>query len=347
MANLTTPESNHIWDSSNLLASDIAQFIRSYASIVLLILGIPGQIIILLVLRHPNFKGGTTTFFMNVLAIGDFSYLICRVLQRTLLIWFIRDNLLNAGGIPRLKLFCIQYLYLARVTGDFSKYTLVLLTVDRAFALVLPLKSRQFSTVSTAKIAQIIILIISFALNAPICTSEWAKAWSHWLCPFYTPSTLGYTFLYVGNFSTTACCGILLISNILIMICLRKSTKEMMKMQADVESKTNKKRNAQHRQITIMLLTISFFFVIAMVPRDINLIFWTFASEEMHQNFGYKSLLLEIELFLAAINYTINAYLYLGSNAKFRNTLCTILKGRGGEESSVEKSTELTRNTRT
>ena len=105
------------------------------------------------------------------------------------------------------------------------------------------------------------------------------------------------------------------------------------------ETKVTQERSVKNRQITLMLLFVSCFYLVSNLPREINSQFWP-----AHPNLSapdLRKLTLEIVVFIEASNNAINFYVYAASCRKFRTTLESKFT-KGVEERSKTIATDVT-----
>lgn len=168
-------------DWSNRVAEQIAVIIRIYSPYILLITGLPGNVLAYLIMNRRGFNHSTTSFYMRVIAVGDNIYLIFRTLQR-LLIGNFRHLL---PGTALFAPVCIEYHFVANTCRTFSRYVLVLMTFERFFVLAWPLKSRRLNLFRIAHIAVGVAAALAIAIGFPYLLQTYAPNYSHWVCPFF------------------------------------------------------------------------------------------------------------------------------------------------------------------
>ena len=304
------------------VAKLIAELLKIYGPVVLLLFGLPGNILSYVVMNQEQFRHTTTSFFICTLSVCDNGYLISRCLQRFLLVTFLRPMLVdwNALGV-----FCIEYHCTLRFTAAASRYVLVLMTYDRLVALLFPLQVRAYPTMKVAKTLTFIALFLAFLEGCFYLLAEYSSELSHWLCPYYFPVSLRDLYTLYMNVTTATTCGLLIIANVLIAWSLYSNAHRMKLLQEDkgTLSKTEalQQRSIKNRQISLMLLLISCFFLISNFPREFNSQFWLRNAALKRMFPDLRSLSLESAIFIEAANYAVNFYLYVASCRKFRITL--------------------------
>ena len=300
----------------------IAQMLKMYGPGVLLLFGLPGNILSYVVMNQAQFRHTTTSYFIRVLAVCDNGYLITRCFQRFLLASFLRPVLIEWNV---LRVFCNEYLSMTRFTQATSRYVLVLMTYDRLLALLFPLQARAYGVMKVAKILTVIVLLLSFLEGFTYLFAKYSKIFSHWLCPYYLPGSLGEVYSQYGTITTFLACGLLIVANVLIAWSLYSHAQRMKALQEDHGNHSKidelQQRSVKNRQISLMLLLVSSFFLLSNFPREFNVQFWPRHPYSARQYADLRKMTLEISIFVEALNYAINFYLYVASCQKFRMTL--------------------------
>ena len=315
------PESEQQQIINMPVARLMGEALKIYGPLVLLLFGLPGNILSYMVMNEAQFRHTTTSYFIRVLAICDNGYLISRCLQRYMLSTFLRPVLIEWNA---LRAFCLEYLFTATFTTAASRYVLVLMTYDRLVALLFPLRARAFPGMKIAKILTFTVLLWSFIDGFTYLFAQYSEIYSHWLCPYYFDDFFGDLYTLLWNVTTVTSCSLLVVANALIAWTLYSSAHRMKSLQEDgkTDSKTEtQKRSAKNRQISLMLLLVSCFYIISNVPREIDSQFWRYYPELATSVPDLLSLTLEFSIFFEALNYAINFYLYVASCHKFRATL--------------------------
>ena len=134
-----------------------------------------------------------------------------------------------------------------------------------------------------------------------------------------------------GNVTTAIACGLLLIANVLIAWSLYSNTRQMKSLQEvqGTNSKTEAAHQQKNRQISLMLLLVSCFFIFSNFPDEFNNQFWPRHLDLARTLPDLRRLSLEISVFIEVSNSAVNFYLYVASCRKFRTTLRRKFKPEG------------------
>ena len=314
------------------IAKLIAEALAIYGPVILLLFGFPGNVLSYVVMNQAQFRRTTTSFFIRVLAVCDNSFLIAMCLQRLLLVSFLRSILVK--NRIALRIVCIEYICMTNFTVSSSRYILVLMTYDRLVALMFPLQARAWPIMKIAKILTIFFISLSFAQGMVFVFAEYSDRYAQWICPFHFPDVIGDIYTLYGNVTTAVSCGLLVVANVLIAWSLYSNARRMKTLQNDRSAaEASQQRSTKNRQISLMLLLISCFYLLSNVPREFNQQFWPRHIELRKSAPDLRSLTLEVGIFVEALNYAINFYLYVASCRKFRMTLVKIFIPGGGVKS--------------
>ena len=204
---------------------------------------------------------------------------------------------------------------------------------ERFYSIIRPHKAASFNTVKRAKISIIIIVVVSTLYNIPqlFMTVDsvrnclpWAKGgsyfgeiyyWSYNIINFILPFLL-----------------LLIMNSVIIYTLLTRAVPNVGGSEVQGQSRgqnegqTSKVKNAEN-QIVIMLLLVTFGFLILCTPSYTMLVVSRYVNIEQSPEFfaGYY-LFFSIGQKTYYTNFGINFYLYVISGQKFRSDLIRLLK---------------------
>lgn len=199
---------------------------------------------------------------------------------------------------------------------------IVATTVDRLLVVRYPLKAARLCNPYRTKIIIGVLPVVALVFNLPhIFMTE---IHDEYICVSFQGNSLwikAYGFLAMLFNVVVAFIG-LLTMNSLIIATLRKRAKEL---RSSKKTKKNLKqhKDGQHKvensQLTVMLLLVSFVFVILIVPLYLRFIVFTFVNykEDPHK-YALFILFYHLSLNLYITNSAINFFLYCIGAAKFR-----------------------------
>ena len=203
------------------------------------------------------------------------------------------------------------------------------MTFERFYSIIRPHKAASFNTVKRAKISIIIIVVVSTVYNIPqlFMTVDsvrnclpWAKGGSYF-------GEIYYWSYNIINFILPFL--LLLVMNSVIIYTLRSRTVPNVggsEVQCQNEGQISKSKSAEN-QIVIMLLLVTFGFLILCTPSYTMLVVSRYVNIEQSPEFfaGYY-LFFSIGQKTYYTNFGINFYLYVISGQKFRSDLIRLLK---------------------
>ena len=221
--------------------------------------------------------------------------------------------------------YCKWSVAILAMSSHTSIYLIVAMTFERVYSIIRPHKAASFNTMKRAKITIIFIVLFHIIYGLPhlFVTSTsgrscvpFLKGMSHLSVRLYywldLVSGLGLPFL------------VLLIMNSIIIHTLRKRSSlslKMLKNEKPSQGQSPKLKTAE-KQIIIMLLFITFSFLILMIPSYFMLFYGSFVefrkSPKLYAGFYLTSAIGTRSFYT---NFGINFYLYVISGQKFRRDL--------------------------
>ena len=213
------------------------------------------------------------------------------------------------------------------------------MTFERFYSIILPHKAASVNTAEKAKITIAIVLLFSVFFNIPHifitahegreCVS-WARGIEKIIAQlyFYASLTINFALPFV----------LLIVMNSFIIHTLRtRSVTNIAQLegQGGTEGQASKLKSSE-KQIFILLLLVTFAFLILMTPTYIlilyvNLVDYTKSPE----SFAYNYLIFNIGHKTYYTNYGINFFLYVISGQKFRSDLTTIFRRKPRQSSHM------------
>ena len=218
--------------------------------------------------------------------------------------------------------FCSQY----------SSVLLVAMTIEKCIALYFPLKTKSICTVKTAKIVSFIAgsLLLGFNLqfvflytthkdsNGYKCC-DWVRVSDNYIDVYYEIDTFLYSFIPLSIMFTTNC-----------LIIVKFVAAKWKNRHAGTES-VNQALSKSAVRSTVMLLTVSFSFLILTLPICV----YSLISQSVNPPY----LFYDVSVILQYLNHGINGLLYSISGSRFRAEVFNLCKcaevKRGGSGSGV------------
>ena len=303
-----------------------------YVPPVLLLIGIVGNIFSFIILRQKALRSQSTYLYLAVLAWADTIVLFMGLLRA----W-----LGELGGYDlknQEDWLCKSTSVVLHTASDFSVWLIIAVTVERYIVACHPLKAVAMCKSYRAKLVIITIFLAVFALNTHFAWTvrvvslpygsgnlterrcqgvelyaQFFKVWS-WV------DAVKYSFLPLG---------IIAILNMLI------TTKVVGAHKRRVLSGSIRRRRLNYRRssvseastkLTVMLLAVSFSFLLTTLPMNIALIISRFRPErENLHSIARFALANTIVTLLMYTNHAMNFYLYCATGQKFRKQVVRFL----------------------
>ena len=293
----------------------------TYVPPVLIGGGTLGNILVIMVARSKKFQHTAIGLLMILLAIGDII-----VLNTHLSVLWVA-HVFKYNLLPSTDAKCKIGSFLFNLSTDVAAWTVVIITVERALAVLFPLRakvlcSRRFVAISWVLMAAILTAInihLIWLVNyqpfqgkhmtvhelCPMKTEtkaerQWAAVW-YWLNPFMS--------------AFIPCVLIIGLNIAIIWTIIRQKKKHM------VEGTKTIAPTAHSSDITRMLLTVSVVFCITMVPHSASPALLPTDMESRNAGVAavaQKDLLIVVFKFFFYLNYMINFMLYCFSGSRFR-----------------------------
>ena len=301
----------------------LAQTLWIFVAPFIFIMGIVGNILVLLVMRRRRLRSTSTSIYLRLMAIADICVLITGMIPE----WLEACEIVTFKEISaitcKLEKFCFY------TCGDTAIWILVVFSVDRFLALVFPLSVNEVCLPSRTKYNALMVLLLSIAKN------------------FHVFWTRGPQYELIGNVSVLIKnCGrptaeylyfekfirpwiaftlvsalpflILIVCNICIINALIK-VKKMRKASA-VTSGSSTSSDKTFYQMTIMCLSASFCFLVCITPSIVLLIGKPYWIVDGQDNVAYD-VAKAINNQLVYFNHSINFFLYCLTGKRFRMEL--------------------------
>ena len=199
----------------------------------------------------------------------------------------------------------------------YSSMLLVLMSVEKCFAVYFPLKSKTVCTVRTAKwatgivgIAQAAFNVISFFLESDFIESLYQYRCSYNFDPsvIFILNTVNSVLYSFGPFAFMFITNFAIVLKFMRAKCKRNSTES-----------TNQALAKSATRGTAMVVTVSVTFLILTTPTAVNLVLWH------NIKISYNPLYRAFMIFTQYLNHSINGVLYCIVGSRFRNELLKLL----------------------
>ena len=322
----TETQDTFIQEAETYMTFKVAKYIDSYYFSVLIPLGLVGNTLSFLVMIRPNNRTMSTCIYMAAISIND-NLMMCSAFHY----W-----LVSAVNIHKWYLWeCKISAYLHNFCLQCATYQVLAMTVDKYIAIKWPHRAATYSTPRKAKFITCGVFMLTLSYNIPLLFVGGLLGGQ---CVSYV---VGGTITKVFSWITFVVNGIipfsmLIFMNSVIVQTVResrnlfgqtttKATKDnTLEIQQGMKTRQRAMKSAE-KQLTIMLLLVTFLFSILLIPTYIRFIYLTLVKSDTPEKYARAILLFQITYKLYATNNGVNFFLYCISGQKFRYDLKELL----------------------
>lgn len=300
--------------------------IRLFIPPVLLAIGSLGNMFAFCILIR-NVEKASTYIYLSMLAVMDLLVLYTGLLR----IW-IGELLIDIGIIN--NILCKLVVFLGYVSSDTSVWLIVAVTVERTIVVMVPFKAHSVCNTRNARICIFGLVIVFVAVNSHFL---WTVELQHFrfnetvisLCKsthFSTELVENiWPWVDAGIYSFVPFLIIIVLNSIIIRsVFVAKRERNLLRNKASAFAKRCRIRQQgeMSKKITVMLLTVSFTFLVTTLPMNLVLIYTSFAKEMANDDdatFAKRKLIKTVAEVLMYTNHSINFFLYCATGKKFRS----------------------------
>ena len=318
--------------ASTYLQFQIGVAVHDYYFPFIVVTGVIGNIFNFLVMVMSHNRNISTCVYMACLSVSDTILLIYQGYS----VWMLPTFKLH----PFVSMHCLWNKYTGFGLSMIGSLIIVAMTFGKFFAIRFPHKSASFNTPTRAKIVVICIVLFSVVFNLP---HFYITMMIDGTCmPYARQGVWNQIIMFVSFvFNAVGIFGALIIMNGFIISAVLDRKKLLQNMGNGDKYSTSeaKHQRSTERQITIMLLLVSFLYLILIGPGFIHFLSWLVVppnrDPETYANFVLSYNVCQ-KLFFT--NNSINFFLYCISGSKFRADLfllfcCNTKRGKHGGES--------------
>ena len=303
----------------------IHKYILLYVPPILIILGTFGNIFSFIILKRKAMLKFSTYFYLMILAIADTLVLYIGLLR----LWV--GELTGFDLKNQADWLCKLTTVIGYTVSDFSVWLIIAVTTERFIVVCHPLKANAMCNTPRARKVILALLLVMFCINLhffwtvkirnfrhkgeviPQCT---AAEQYDWLVNEVWPWVDAFIYSFLPFL-------VIMMLNVLI---IRQVVKARRSRSHLAEMRSYEQRRPSHEgstRLTVMLLTISFAFLLTTLPMNITNItayFWRQYRGDLHEVSKY-TLARTITEMLMYINHSMNFFLYCATGQKFRHQL--------------------------
>ncbi|XP_064608198.1 thyrotropin-releasing hormone receptor-like isoform X1 [Liolophura sinensis] len=344
---LTIHDNQSLSSDTEYVESLVARRLFQIISPILLLLGLVGNVLVILVLGCKRPRQSTTLFYISVLAITDLFVMYTGLLRY----WIRSVSDMDIRDISHWG--CKIHLFVLYLSMDFSSWILVCVSVERFVGVYFPLKSREWCTIGRARTTLLIVFVCLVGINAHFFWTNGIN--NDGECGSLTEAYLffdEYIFVWI-DFTVMSIIPFLamLICNCFIIRSLLKLKKRHKDMSAGLKFPNESPIHVS--STTKMLLVVSFVFLVTTLPMSVYLITDSFYQENKSDKVSAQlDLARAICCLIQYINYAANFYLYCLRAKQFRQALKNLVRHRSERysikrvEQSDSSSLKATMNTK-
>lgn len=301
-----------------------------YVPPFLIIFGSFGNLLSFVILRKRNLRRYSSYFYLCVLSLADILVLYVGLLR----LWI--GELTGRDLRDQHDWLC----KLTSVTGytisDYSVWLIIAVTAERYLVVCRPLRAHHMCNTSRAWKVFICLLVAMLLVNIHFLWTVQIVYYKH--NDEYIPQCAGadgFRFMIDKVWPWVDACiyslvpfVVILVLNILIVRQIVRARRTRRALQQSTNSYGGRSRTCSfdNNKLTVMLLAISFSFLITTLPNNVSLIasiFWSTSGADLTTVTRYKLVRTITEL-LMYVNHSMNFYLYCATGQKFREQLALL-----------------------
>lgn len=324
------------------------QWVRVYVPPVILGIGTLGNIVSFVVLMSPHMRKTSTYTYLAVLCLADTVVLYIGLLRS----W--HGHLTGRDVIHYNRWACKVVTWLSYSASVYSVWLLVAVTVERYIAVVHSMHAQVMNSLGRACRVVVGLLILLLAVHAHLLYSMDLKLVTYLNVtePRCLPVPQAEVFISKYWHWVDACLYSLLPSLVMLVlnsviiykILASQRTRRYLTQNRDrhdpaepprarttpgqsashrASETANRARRAQNenRRITVMLLVVSFTFIVLVLPRNVHLIYYQLKTLRSLDELAHKLLYGSLTSLLMYTNHSSNFWLYMLTGRKFRHQL--------------------------
>ena len=286
----------------------------------IMVLGIPANLLVILVFSSKDMSGGTTSLLFRILAFFDMLVVIINIALHN-----IPRLATGRSLIAHSRSTCkvIEFIFFS--ARSMSSWTLVMIGMERAIGMTWPHKARDICSRSRFSKGVIIMITIIAIIFCPllVSTERGPIPTGEYICDIYARLPLyRVIFIYMEvTVATLAPLSIMLICNVIVIRALQKRTNVRRALTASGANSTGS-------HIAPMMLSASFAFMLLRLPEPIYIFMDRayFSNRELY-DFSVITLMAYLTVACDSVNHSINILLYCLSGPRFRQGLVRMVSG--------------------
>lgn len=309
----------------------IHKAISLYLPPIFLVIGTFGNVFAFLILRNKTMIRQSTNLFLAALAVTDSVVLYVGLLRNWL------SELMGFDFQSRSEWLCKSVTVLGYANSQFSVWLIIAVTVERYIVVSQPLHASRYCNLRRARRLIMSLGVIFFLLNLHFFwTVTLVQGERENVMKCDARPQFVFLVLVVWPWIDAALYALLpflliVVFNTLIIFQTLRATTWRDDAQKGPMINVEKRKACQDNNVklTVMLLSVSFTFLVCTFPMAIFMMFheqWLDYTQQSYEQLAQRRLLRTIVEMFMYLNHSINFYLYCALGQKFRNqvvkTLC-------------------------
>ncbi|CAH1797089.1 unnamed protein product [Owenia fusiformis] len=315
---------------SNYIEFKIGVGLINYLLPVIIVFGLIGNVLSLVIMLRRRMRTSSVCHYLAILAVTDSIVLVVSALKTWIRTW-------SGFELLHVSNFACKFLkFLFFYSAHFSAWLVVAMTTERVIAIWFPFKA---TTVCSKKRARIVTLCLAFLLlavnchvlittklvpdsNRPgksVCTSEKDD---YFICDIFPKINLAVYSLIPFVLLLLFNCSI-----VVALMCHRRFIESQhQSMKGHTGSIHSATYSANSQKLTLMLLTVSFVWIITTIPYTVYTLFPNHTVSDAREQ--AVNFLIRVICYLTMyVNHGINFYIYILTGKRFRRELTRIFCG--------------------
>ena len=288
----------------------------------IMVLGIPANILVILVFSLNDMSGSTTSLLFRILAFFDMLVVIINIALHNIPRLATGRSLIAFSNTT-----CKVFEFIFFSARSMSSWTLVMIGMERAIGMTWPHKARDICSRSRFSKGVILMVTIITILFCPLLVSTELGLriqTGEYICDIYAklPVYGLVLFIYMEvTIATLAPLSIMLICNVIVIRALQKRTNVRRALTASGANSTGS-------HIAPMMLSASFAFMLLRLPEPIYIFMdKTYLSNWELYGFRVITFMAYLSVACDSLNHSINIFLYCLSGPRFRQRLVRMVLG--------------------
>lgn len=328
LTNFTTQ--GHVWyQTSTKMNSykdidEIAAYLWKAISPIIFIVGMTGNMIIVVALKKMNFQRRPPYIFLFALAIFDMVVLCVGLSQYWVLYTFDYNLRLVSQAGCKISLFVIYW------SMQCSSWILVCVVFERFLKIKFPLKHMRFVTIPRCVRVIVIVMVILGGIDMHLLiTNGITFNKNETECTSLSEGYLyydEYVFIWVDMTFVSILPFLLMISMNAVMINVLRQSRQFRRRHSVPNTMTTDRMNRFDRRLTTMLLVTSIYFLFTTLLISIYYIVDTYNKSKGKYTAAVKEISWTALYLFQFTNYAMNFILYNLSNKRFRKKLLEVFR---------------------